>query len=46
MIDFNRLNALGNTAIGMSFIRGKESLREDALFYDKLVVEIFKKKNT
>ncbi|MTK12818.1 MAG: class I SAM-dependent methyltransferase [Clostridiaceae bacterium] len=45
MIDFNRLNALGNTAIGMSFIRGKESLREDALFYDKLAVEIYNKKN-
>ena len=45
MIDLRKLNSLGNTAIGMSFIRGKESLREDALFYDKLAVEIFKTKN-
>lgn len=45
MMDFKKLSALGNTAIGMSFIRGNESLREDALFYDKLATEIFKTKN-
>ena len=45
MIDLRKLNSLGNTAIGMSFIRAKESLREDALFYDKLAVEIFKSRN-
>lgn len=45
MLNLRRLNALGNTALGMSFIRGKESLREDALFYDKLAVEIFKIKD-